>query len=180
MVVCYLTLILAKIARKNRPGVSNICTIDFVRSHKKHNGARARSISYCDHVSFHKLILTSPAAHPQRVLKIIWKLRLARNVIMQIVSKKLSTSLATMTVENRKELYLKLRLFFTVRLESRFFKVENNAYAIFIIVSDQAVMSIGAVCNHVWNKRTLRYFRFFDDRPSHLNAKMLWSNDALF
>ena len=69
---------------------------------------------------------------------------------MQMVSKELGAPLPTMTIENGEELYLELRLLRTVRLDSGLLKVEHNRYPVLVVISDEAIVGISSVSNHVW------------------------------
>ena len=82
---------------------------------------------------------------------------------MQMVSKELGAALTTMSIENGKELYLVLRLLRTVRLDAWLLKVEHNRYSVLIVISDEAIMGVRTVSNHIWIQRLLRYFSFLDD-----------------
>ena len=68
---------------------------------------------------------------------------------MKIIAQKLSAALSTMAVKNSKELYLVLRLLRTVRLQTRLFQIKYYRDPVLIVVSDEAIMSVGAVGYHV-------------------------------
>ena len=69
---------------------------------------------------------------------------------MQLITQKLSTALPTMPVENGEELNLFLRLFRIIRLHARFFKVKDDRDAIFVIVAEYAIVSIGSIRDEIW------------------------------
>ena len=79
-----------------------------------------------------------------------------------------------MTIEDSEELNLKFWLLITVRLDSGLLQVEHYADSVLIVVSDQAIMSVGSVGNHVGDERALRYLGFLDDwRASNRWARPL-------
>ena len=82
---------------------------------------------------------------------------------MKVVSEELRAALATMSIENREELYLKLRLFRGIWLDSRLLKVKHYGNPVLIVISDEAIMGVRTVRNHVWIERLLRYFSFLND-----------------
>lgn len=69
---------------------------------------------------------------------------------MQLITQKLSTALPTVPVENGEELNLFLRLFRIIRLHPRFFKVKDDRDAIFVIVAEYAIVSVGSIGDEIW------------------------------
>lgn len=55
-----------------------------------------------------------------------------------------------MPVENRKKLDLLLWLLWVIGLESRLLKVENDRDSVFIVISKNAVVSVGTVRDEIW------------------------------
>ena len=60
-----------------------------------------------------------------------------------------------MTVEDGKELYLMLRLLLAVRLNSGLLEVKHDTDSILIVITDEAIVSIRSVSDHVGNERPL-------------------------
>ena len=69
---------------------------------------------------------------------------------MKVVSEELSAPLATMTIENSKELYLELGLFRAIRLYSWLLKVKHNRNPVLVVIPDEAIVSVRTVSNHIW------------------------------
>ena len=84
---------------------------------------------------------------------------------MKVVSEELSAPLATMTIENSKELYLELGLFRAIGLYSWLLKVEHNRNPVLVVIPDEAIVCVCTVSNHIWVERLLRYLSFLDDWP---------------
>ena len=55
---------------------------------------------------------------------------------MKVVSEELCAALATMSIENREELYLKLRLFRAIWLDSWLLEVEHYRDPVLVVISD--------------------------------------------
>ena len=68
---------------------------------------------------------------------------------MKVISQKLGTALATMTVKNSKELYLVLRLLRAVWLKSRLFQIQHYRDSILVVVPDEAIVSVRTVGYHI-------------------------------
>lgn len=68
-----------------------------------------------------------------------------------------------MAIENRKELDLELRLLGAIGLNTRLLKVKHDRYSILIIVSNQPIMCVSTIRDHVRVKRLLSNLGFLDD-----------------
>ncbi len=87
-----------------------------------------------------------------------------------------------MTIENRKELDLKFGLLRAIRLNARLLQIQDNRDPIFIVVPNEAIVSVSSICDHVWNKFFLGDFGSFNYRSvrhvtvlSHTRAERhLW------
>ena len=60
-----------------------------------------------------------------------------------------------MAVEDGEELNLMLWLLFAVRLNTRLLEVKNDADPVLIVVTNETIMSIRSISNHVGNQRPL-------------------------
>ena len=74
---------------------------------------------------------------------------------MKVISQKLGTALAAMTVKNSKELYLVLRLLLAIWLKSRLFQIQHYRDSVLIVVPDEAIVSVRAVGYHVGQQNLL-------------------------
>ena len=79
---------------------------------------------------------------------------------MKVVSEELGAALATVSIKNRKELYLILRLFRAIGLDSWFLKVKHDRNPVLIVISNKAIVCIRSVRNHVWIQCLLRDLSF--------------------
>ena len=75
---------------------------------------------------------------------------------MKIVSQKFGATLSSMSIEDSKELYLKLWLLCAIWLDARLFKVQNNRDSVFIVVSNQAIVCVSTIGYHIWKQFFLR------------------------
>ena len=82
---------------------------------------------------------------------------------MEVVSEKLGAPLASMSIEDSKELDLELRLFRAVWLNARLLEVQNDADPILIIVPNQPIVGVGSICNHVGAQHLLGDFGLLHD-----------------
>ena len=133
------------------------------RGHKKDYGTRSWSVSYLNLIAFHEFHLTSFTAISQGNFQVWGKLRLRSHIVMQIVSQEFGTAMSTMTIENGEELNLEFRLLGAIGLNARLLKVKHDRYSILIIVSDQSIMCVSTIWNHVRRKRLLSYLGFLYD-----------------
>ena len=60
-----------------------------------------------------------------------------------------------MAVEDGEELNLMLWLLFAVRLNTRLLEVKNDADPVLIVVTNETIMSIRSISNHVRDQRPL-------------------------
>ena len=107
---------------------------------------------------------------------------MTRNEVVKIVSQKLRTTLSTMSVEYREELNLELGLLTAVQLNAWLLEVEDDADAVFIVISYQAIMSVRPVRYHVGYQRTLRDFCFLNYWSTYLYSfvlRQLWSHGVV-
>ena len=79
---------------------------------------------------------------------------------MKMVSEELGAALTAVSIKNRKELYLILWLFRAIGLYSWFLKVKYNRNPVLVIISDEAIVGIRSVRNHVWIQCLLRDLSF--------------------
>ncbi len=86
---------------------------------------------------------------------------------MKIVTQELSAALTSMAIENSEELNLKFGLFGAIRLYARLFQIQDNRDPIFIVIPNQAIVGVGSIGDHVWNKFFLRDF-------CSLNYRSVW------
>ena len=93
---------------------------------------------------------------------------------MKVVSEEFCAALATVTVENCKELYLKLRLFRAIWLDSWLLEVEHYRDPVLVVISDQTIVSVRTVCDHIRVKCLLRDLSFLYDRTIWKLDHNLW------
>ena len=91
-----------------------------------------------------------------------------------MVSEELRAALATMSIENCKELYLKLRLFRAIWLDSWLLEVEHYRNPVLIVISDQAIVSVCTVGNHIRVQGLLRDLSFLYDGTIWKLDRNLW------
>jgi len=82
---------------------------------------------------------------------------------VQVVAEELGTALTTVAVKDCEELYLFLGLFRVVWLETWLFQVEDNRDTIFVIVAENAIVSVGAIGNEVRGLSLLGNFCLLDN-----------------
>ena len=82
---------------------------------------------------------------------------------MKVVSEELRAALASMSIENRKELYLKLWLFRAIWLNSWLLEVKHYRNPVLIVISDQAIVSVRTISNHIRVQCLLRDLSFLYD-----------------
>ena len=57
-----------------------------------------------------------------------------------------------MAIENSKELNLEFGLFRTIGLYARLFQIQDDRDPILIVIPNQAIVGVGSIGDHVWNK----------------------------
>ena len=152
----------SKLGWNNSSRVSNISNIYCAFSYEQDNRTWTWPILHWLDISFHKFVFrhSTPLTHcPNNIQR---ELRLTRNYIMQLITQKLSTALPTVPVENGEELNLFLRLFRIIWLHPRFFKVKDDRDAIFVIVAEYAIVSIGSIGDEIWWLGLLGHFSLLD------------------
>jgi len=82
---------------------------------------------------------------------------------MEVVAEELGATLSAVPVKDCKELDLVLWLLVAVRLQSRFLQVKNDRDAIFIVVSDEAIVGVGPIGYHVWREGLMRHLSLLND-----------------
>ena len=93
---------------------------------------------------------------------------------MKVVSEELCAALATMSIENRKELYLKLRLFRAIWLDSRLLEVKHYRNPVLVVISNQAIVSVRTVGDHIRIQCLLRDLSFLYDGTIWKLDRNLW------
>lgn len=76
---------------------------------------------------------------------------LGSDEVMQVVPQKLGAALPSVSVKDGEELDLKLGLLVAVWLDARLFKVKHDRYSVLVVVSDQAIVRVRPVGDHVWS-----------------------------
>ena len=160
MIIGNLLFVLPEISGKYCARITNICAVDSFRGDKQNDGAGAGPISHGGEVTFHEFGLAGETTSTKRAFQVIWELSLTCDKVMKVVSEELRTALPSMSIENREELDLTLRLLIAVRLNAWFLQIEHDTDPVLIVVANQSIVSVGSVGNHVWVKRTLRYLCF--------------------
>lgn len=95
-----------------------------------------------------------------RFFSITWEIRILYHIVMQIISKIVSTGRTTMTVKDSKETNLRPFLidceYFTLGLDY----IQNDTYSVFIVISDNALVSISCISFND-STRFIRSFSYF-------------------
>ena len=92
---------------------------------------------------------------------------------MQVVTEELSTALASMAIEDSKELDLELGLLRAIRLDAWFLQIKDNRDTVLVVVADKSVVSVSTVGDHIRQQSFLRNFSFFYDRTIGYLAHVL-------
>ena len=82
---------------------------------------------------------------------------------MKVVTEELSATLTAMSVKYGEELDLELGLLVAVWLKSWLLEVKHNRDSVLVVVSDQSIVGVCSVSDHVRSQSLLRHLRFLDN-----------------
>ena len=83
-----------------------------------------------------------------------------------------------MSIKNRKELDLVRWLLLAIESQSWLLEVKNYRNPVFIVVSEDAIVSVCAVCDHIGQEGFLRDFSLFNYLMA-LAYRVTWSPDHI-
>ena len=83
-----------------------------------------------------------------------------------------------MSIKNRKKLDLERWLLLAIQSQSWLLEVKNYRYSVFIVVSEDPIVSVCAVCDHIGQEGFLRDFSLFNYLMT-LTYRVTWSPDHI-
>ena len=150
------------IARHNSSWISNICYIARILDNQQNDGARSAPILHFDLLLLRGFICDSFNAscldpHLLCLLKtfsdcfarIFNKHGLLNHKVVEVVSQEVSAGMSSMPIVNSKERTSGPHTFILFVLATlRFWNVQNYWHAIFVVISEQTLVSVGRITSH--------------------------------
>ena len=84
-----------------------------------------------------------------------------------------------MSIKNRKKLDLERWLLLAIQSQSWLLEVKNYRNPVFVVVSEDPIVSVCTVCDHIRQERFLRDFSLFNYLMA-LAYRVAWSPDHIF